>query len=377
MRTMQKQDNPRSVMRDAADTPCWVINGRFLTQQITGVQRYAREIVQNLDELLSQNKDIGARLKLHLVTPGGEVPDMQAITCRQSNFLSGHLWDQLVLPWYGGDKILSLGNFGPLAARSHVVCIHDANTFLESESYSGTFGLVYRSLLPLIGRRARRVATVSEFSARMLEKFGVCSADKIFIAPNGHEHVLRWDLRLAKLPMLKEISRPYVLLLGSKAKHKNIGVILDGAGALDAAGLDIVVVGASSKIFADDAVKTETPNVRYTGYVGDNELAALYAGALCLCFPSKTEGFGIPLLEAMTSGCPVISSNAASLTEVGGDAALYVPPDDFKGWIDCIIALSKDHNLRTSLIVKGRQRAVFFSWKKSAQIYLHELLNLR
>src|SRR4029077_15143313 len=100
------------------------------------------------------------------------------------------------------------------------------NTFILPESYSRTFGLIYRRLLPWVGRSARRVATVSRFSADMLVKYGISLEEKIFIAPNGHEHVLRWDASRARRPLLGTLKRPYILLLGSSAKHKNVDIIL-------------------------------------------------------------------------------------------------------------------------------------------------------
>jgi glycosyltransferase involved in cell wall biosynthesis len=368
-------DNPNH----RADGPSWSINGRFLTQRMTGVQRYAYEIVTALDGLLAQNRDAAAALAMRLIVPPGieAAPPLAKIEIRRTRFGSGHAWDQFILPLHEGTGLLSLGNFGPVFARRHIVCIHDANTFILPESYSRSFGLAYRTLLPWVGRRARRVATVSRFSADMLVKYGVCGREKIFIAPNGHEHVLRWDARRARLPLIASLKRPYILLLGSSAKHKNVDVILGQAQALDDAGIDVIVVGGTSSIFAAREGTAERSNVHHAGFVGDDELAALYEKALCLVFPSKTEGFGIPPLEAMTKGCPVISSNAASLVEVGGDAVIYIDPDDGARWREAIIGLSADANLRASLAAKGRQRAALFSWTRSAEFYLDEILRLQ
>jgi glycosyltransferase involved in cell wall biosynthesis len=315
----------------------WAINGRFLTQRMTGVQRYAYEIVAALDALLGQNDEAAAALAMRLVVPPGveKTPSLANIAIYRTRRGSGHAWDQLILPLHAGRGVLSLGNFGPVLTRRHIVCIHDANTFILPESYSQSFGLAYRTLLPWVGRRARRVATVSQFSADMLVKYGVCRRDKIFIAPNGHEHVLRWDAKRARLPLIGSLKRPYVLLLGSRAKHKNIDVVLEQAQALDHAGIDIVVTGGASTIFT-------APD--------------------------------IPPLEAMAKGCPVISSNAASLVEVGGDAVLYADPDDGAQWRDAIIGLSANGDLRATLAAKGRQRAALFSWKRSAGLYLDEIL---
>jgi glycosyltransferase involved in cell wall biosynthesis len=165
-------------------------------------------------------------------------------------------------------------------------------------------------------------------------------------------------------------------LLGSKAKHKNIHVIIEQAEELEAAGIDIVVVGGISSIFSSSVPDFHRANVHQAGYVSDDDLAALYESALCLVFPSKTEGFGIPPLEAMARGCPVISSNAASLVEVGGDAVAYVDPDFGGRWRDAIIGLSENQDRRARMVAQGRKRAMLFSWKRSAQLYLDEILRL-
>ena len=356
----------------------WAINGRFLTQRMTGVQRYAHEIVAALDDILAQEGDSTSRAAMRLVVPPAvrKPPALSKIAVCRTAFGSGHAWDQFVLPFHARAGILSLGNFGPIVGRNHIVCIHDANTFIQPDSYSRGFGLAYRTLLPLVGSRARRVATVSQFSADALVRYGVCRAEKIFIAPNGHEHALRWDATRAKSRLIGALSRPYVMVLGSRAKHKNVDIILKQARGLDAAGIDIVVVGAASGIFAADTQAVRQSNIHDAGYVDDDDLAALYEGALCLVFPSRTEGFGIPPLEAMARGCPVISSNAASLVEVGGDAVIYADPDDGDRWRDAIISLSANEGLRAAMAAKGRKRAAMFSWKRSARLYLDEMTRL-
>jgi glycosyltransferase involved in cell wall biosynthesis len=371
MLIMQSSDNTAAPRH-------WAINGRFLTQRMTGVQRYAFEIVAAMDDILAQDHDLAAALAMRLILPPAVEarPGTAVIGSCQTRFGSGHAWDQFILPFYAGNGILSLGNLGPVLARNHIVCIHDANTFIQPTSYSRVFGATYRNLLPLIGRRARRVATVSRFSADALVRHRVCQPEKIFIAPNGHEHALRWDAGRARLALIDELKRPYVLLLGSSARHKNIEVILNQAQGLDEAGIDVVVAGGASSIFAANAA-IRRPNIHHTGFVDDDDLAALYERALCLVFPSRTEGFGIPPLEAMTRGCPVISSDAASLCEVGGDAVIYVDPDDGDGWRQAIIALSRDEDRRATMIARGRQRAGLFSWRKSAELYIDEILRLR
>jgi glycosyltransferase involved in cell wall biosynthesis len=355
----------------------WGINGRFLTQRVTGVQRYAYEIVMALDALLAEEEDLARQLAIRLIVPpGAKKPVLARIRYHQTDWGKGHAWDQLILPFCARAGLLNLGNFGPLLGPNPIVCIHDANVYIEPDSYSRAFRMAYRVLLPLIGRRARRIGTVSRFSAEALVRYGVCLAEKIFIAPNGHEHVFRWDASRAASPLILKLKRPFIMLLGSAAKHKNVEVILKQARALDEAGVDVVIVGGEDSIFAVDQPAIHQSNVHRAGYVSDDDLAALYQRALCLVFPSKTEGFGIPPLEAMASGCPVISSNAASLVEVGGEAVTYVDPDRGDKWREAIIGLAANTGLRSTMIEQGRKRAAQFSWRESARIYLEEILRL-
>jgi glycosyltransferase involved in cell wall biosynthesis len=368
----------QAIARGRNASQIWGINGRFLTQRVTGVQRYAYEILIALDAILSQESGRQEFPSLRLILPPGvkDVPLLSKIVICPTGFGAGHVWDQLVLPLRLGSGLVGLGNFGPLFVKKQIVCIHDANVYIEPESYSSAFRFAYRALLPWVGRRASRIATVSQFSADMLCKYGVTRREKIFIAPNGHEHALRWNAQRGETPLLASLKRPFVLVLGSIAKHKNVEIVLKQAAGLDEAGIDIVLVGAASTIFSTSLSAVSRPNVHRVGYVSDDELAALYGRALCLVFPSKTEGFGIPPLEAMARGCPVIVSNIPSLLEVGGDAAVYVDPADGDGWRQTIIGLSGNEGLRATMSELGCKRSALFSWKRSAKLYLDEISRL-
>jgi glycosyltransferase involved in cell wall biosynthesis len=362
----------------ARHSAAWTINGRFTRQRLTGVQRYAFEIVRAMDDLLKSNREMADAIDLQIVVPPGPAIDesFDAISVKTSAWGSGHLWDQFVLPFYARDGILSLGNFGPIVPSRHVVCIHDANTFVMPESYSLGFRTVYRLLLPLVGHRARKVVTVSQFSADMLAKHGIARSDKIVVIPNGHEHVQRWRSARANPDVAIGAKRPFVLVIGSKARHKNISVVLEISKELDEAGVDIVVAGGSSGIFTEAGEGGSRRNVRNLDYVTDDDLAALYEKALCLVFPSRIEGFGLPVLEAMACGCPVISSRAASLPEVGGDAVLYADAERPEEWLAAITQLLRDPEKRNELKEKGLIRAGTFSWRRSAQKYLDQLVEV-
>ena len=172
----------------------WTINGRFLTQPLSGVQRYAREIVSALDDVISEGSPLARNLDLQLVFPSSatDVPRLRKIRLQPAGRIAGHLWEQFVLPARLRGGLLSLGNTGTLTATRHIVCIHDANTRAFPTSYAPAFRLLYRTLIPSLGRTAKMVATVSRFSATELERYGIAQVDKIVVIPDGHEHAVRW-----------------------------------------------------------------------------------------------------------------------------------------------------------------------------------------
>lgn len=348
----------------------WSINGRFLTQSITGVQRYAGEIVRALDTLLKARPD-GLEIEL-LVPPGARTRlPLQNISVRTVGRLNGHLWEQTSLPAAVRGGLLSLCNTGPVALRRQIVCIHDMNLRHCPASYTPAFRALYRTLVPALGRSAGAVATVSAYSASELVRFGICPSEKLFIAPNGHEHVRRW---MPKPIGLAFPARETIVLLGSRAPHKNTGLIVDMAERLASAGFRLAVVGAPDpRVFDAEGSNHGSPNVAWLGRISDDELATLLRNCLCLAFPSLVEGFGLPPLEAMALGCPVVVSDRASLPEICGDAALYASPADAEAWFERFIELAATPALRERMIARGRMAASRFSWFRSAERYLEAM----
>ncbi|MBP0579045.1 glycosyltransferase family 4 protein [Labrys sp. LIt4] len=357
---------PRALSATMTEPLSFAINGRFLTQPVTGVQRYAREITAHIDDLLQEQ---GGRASLYL--PGSsEAPAYRAIQTKRSQRLRGHFWEQMTLPTLDRRFLLNLCNLGPVARRRQIVCIHDANVANMPASYSKAFRAVYGTLLPLLVRRAAAITTVSHFSAGELARHLPIAREDIVVLPNGHEHVFRWNASRSSIRSKHRFERPYVFIIGSRARHKNVAMVLELAEALDELGIDIVVTGGQSSIFATEEHGIPAPNVRFMGFVDDDDLAALLQGALCLLFPSFTEGFGLPIIEAMALGCPVISSDRASMPEVCGEAALLAPPDQPATWLRHIQSLASSDTLRSAFVEQGRKRVEAFSWRKSAQGYL-------
>lgn len=162
-------------------------------------------------------------------------------------------------------------------------------------------------------------------------------------------------------------------MIGSPAPHKNVGFILDMAGRLADAGLRIAVAGAADPRVFNGQSRAEAANIHWLGRISDGELAALLTDSLCLAFPSLTEGFGLPAVEAMAIGCPVVVSSCASLPEVCGSAALFAPPDNPGVWFDSFVKLHGSQALRLHMIGKGRARASAYRWRATALRYLEAM----
>ncbi|GJE53468.1 D-inositol-3-phosphate glycosyltransferase [Methylobacterium tardum] len=348
----------------------FAMNGRFLTQDLTGVQRYAWNVARHLNDALD-TLNASAPILAPVRTTDPHLPRMPVVELGR---ISGHAWEQFALParWHG--NLLNLCNTAPAIKAKQVVCIHDANVFIRPESYSVYFRAYYRLLQSVIVRRSTQITSVSSDSAAQIAKHLPLKASQIIVLPNGHEHALDWEPQFAQTaPSIVSgrrggAERPFVLALGSRAPHKNLRLIMDIAPKLGQDGIDVIVVGGSAKIYSDDAL-TGGENVLFTGRIDDNDLAYLLERALCLLFPSWTEGFGLPIVEAMARGCPVISSDRASMPEVCGDAALMAAPDDPATWVRHIETLRRSQHLRGELIAAGRQRVNRFSWRTTAQAY--------
>ncbi|MCM2293290.1 glycosyltransferase [Allorhizobium sp. BGMRC 0089] len=347
------------------------INGRFLSQNQTGVQRYAFHTLKAMESLVTEKDTV--RIIAPRQKPQVQAPQFPVL---KTGPLSGHAWEQSVLPaQLHGSRLLNLCNTAPVVIRNQIVCIHDANVFTMPESYSRGFRAYYRLLQPWIAKRSLRVATVSQSSARQIARHLQIPLGDIAILPNGHEHALTWSPERAELARtfydrrIAATGRQFILLLGSRAKHKNLQLLLALADDLDRLGIDLVVAGGGSDIFPA-AQMQQHANVSLLGRVSDDDLAFLLDRALCLVFPSLTEGFGLPLVEAMARGCPIISSHLASMPDVCGDAALLASPFDAKPWLDHIKALLGAQDLRQDLIEKGRRQMKNFSWRTTAEGYL-------
>ena len=346
-----------------------VINGRFLSRQHTGVDRFAIESIRALDELLVANDPALRRMSFEIVAPKqARAPiGLRRIEFRQVGRLQGHLWEQLeLMRALKGRRLLNLCNTGPLLVRRQAVVIHDAATVRVPDAYTPAFRLSYRLLMPALGRRADSVMTVSDFSRRELDACWGIAADGVDVVAEGGEHLLREPADTTVLERHGLRPDAYLLAVGSMAPHKNLLALLRAVSFPSELPIDLVIAGGSnSRIFAGIDFPVST-RVHRLGYISDRELRALYESALAFVFPSRYEGFGLPPLEAMACGCPVVSSSAASLPEVCGDAALMVDLHDPTALRQAIERIIAEPTLRENLRTAGLRRAAEFGWQRAA-----------
>lgn len=346
------------------------LNGKFLAAPPTGVHRVAQELGNALAALIAEGHADAAGLTLEAVVPGDGMAraPMLAMPARQLGPLRHIPWEQLTLPLRRGSGVLlNLCNIGPVLARDAVTMIHDAQVLLSPESYSPAFRAWYRLVQPLLARRHRLLLTVSEYSRRQLAAAGLGTPGRIGVVHNGVDHVLAAPADPAVLDRIGlSPDTPFVLALANTQAHKNIGVLLRAFARPELAHLRLVLFGGAGRGDFAALGHAAGANVVFAGRISDGELRGLIERALCLAFPSTTEGFGLPPLEAMRLGCPAVVAPCGALPEVCGDAALYAAPHDPADWARIIAQLAQCPELRTRFAVLGRERAGRFTWRAAA-----------
>lgn len=352
------------------------VNMRFLTQPLSGMQRYAEELVAALDVRLAEDPEYLGGAPLVGLVPKGALRqrDWKAIEIRHVGRLSGHAWEQLDLagPTKGG-TLVSLAGSGPLAHSRHVLAIHDANLFVNPHFFSRRYRMLHGFLRPRLARRAKALITISEFSRRELTRCFALPEDRFVIVADSAEHILNVKADQGILTRHGLVPGRYALCVGNQGPNKNIGLAVAAFKALAPQDMKLAVAGGSSAALAR-ADAMEAPWLAALGRITDGELRALYENAAMFIFPSIYEGFGVPPLEAMALGCPVVSSDSSAMSEVLGDAALFFPSGDAEACAARIREVMElDEAARQSLMAAGREQAARYRWQRSAD-RLAELL---
>jgi len=354
------------------------INGKFLAQSLTGVQRFARQTLAAVDELLASG-EWRTPSPLVLLVPRGRATDMPRYRCIQIRELPAgqlHVWEQFRLPFASrGAPLLNLSGSAPLFKVRQICTFHDTAVFDVPGAYSGLFVAWYRLLFQVQGRVSRRLLTVSRFSReRLMHHLGL-PADRIGVVPGAADHMRQLGDEPEVLERLGVAPGRYFLAVGSAMPTKNFGRLAEAFAGLPDADVRLVVVGgANPAVFADttDSVQDDRRIVR-AGRLSDEALKTLYSQARAYVFPSTYEGFGLPPVEAMQCGTPVIAARAAAIPEVCADAAGYFDPlslDDIRASLHR--AWHDDAWLDT-LRAAGSRQAESFTWRNSALALLAEL----
>jgi len=344
------------------------INGKFLSQRTTGVQRFALGVVEALDRSL-QSKPSCCGFELLLPPRAKPITGLQTIRQRHvGSMRSLPAWEQLELPAYvSAGTLLCLAGSAPFLARSCIPTIHDAAIYLHAQAYSRLFVAWYRLLFSHHARRSPFVLTVSESSARDLARH--LPAAEFRVVPNSAEHIIGQPADGSIMEQLKLSPQGYLLAVGSLNPTKNFAALIEAyAASTLTERLPLVIVGAVNReVFRASCSVTDHPNVRWAGPIPDSQLRALYEYAAIFIFPSLYEGFGIPPLEAMLCGCPVAASNTSSIPEVCGNAAHYFDPHDLTDMRSAIESILEHDDYRSELVDRGRQRVTTFSWDHAAE----------
>ena len=346
------------------------INGRYLTHAITGVERTAHNLISAaVDVLRASGRPFDIR---HYVPRNATIvcPPPEGTQIVRAGRLRGHVWEQLELSRLRGDTLLfSPCNTGPVLAKRHIVMVYDAQVFTKPQSYSFAFRSLYQIVQPAELRHADRALTISWHSRDQLEQLGVSPKGKLEVVHLGGDHMLKVAPDEAVLDRESLRGQPFFLVIGSRNAHKNLPMAVEAIRRARSPHSLIIAGGGSPGVFAEAGIPSDEM-IRPIGRITDGEMRALFEAATALLFPSLEEGFGLPPLEAMTCGCPVIVSTAGAIPEVCGDGALYAAPTDADGWASQIDALIEQDGLRATMIEKGRERAAELTWARAGRQFV-------
>ena len=324
-----------------------IINGRFLSRRITGVERYGREILRY----------IGAKCRVEKT---------------RANGVMGHAWEQFILPRkLNPESILwSPANTGPLMVRNQALTIQDLSPLEHPEWFRSSFAAWYRLFLPILVKRVKVIFVPSEYVRRkLIARF---RRKDILAIPSGvnSDTFHPWARQ-----SIYDLPERYVLFVGSLEPRKNVSGLLTAWNGIKREFPDVtlVIAGTTGRVFRSVELPSEQTQLRFLGHV-ETELPALYGNAELFVLPSFDEGFGLPVVEAMACGTPVIVSDRGALPEIVCDAGLIFDLSKPDNLSEAMRQCLSDKDLRLSLKEKGLARAKNFSWQRTAES-IWEILN--
>jgi len=339
--------------------------------RLTGVERYAISLVRELAALAPRDVVVFRRRE----APGDlhQLPVEQHLAPPAGRLAIDQLWLPAAARRARVDLLHSLAFPTPLLWRGRaLLTVHDASLWLHPEAASLGMRLYHQPLFPQALRRAAAILTVSEASRRDLAAATGVPAGRILVTPNGVDGRF-FQARAPATPG----APPSLLAVGTLEPRKDLRVLLEALRLLRRDGRDLRLVLAGRSGWGPAlSLGDLAPHVRLTGHVPDAELPALYAGAACHVLPSRYEGFGLSLLEAMASGTPAVASDIPALRELGGDAVRYAPPGEPAAFAAAIASALDERGTSLALAAAARERARRFTWRACAEATLRAYRSL-
>ncbi|MDZ4848012.1 MAG: glycosyltransferase family 1 protein [Pirellulaceae bacterium] len=343
------------------------INGRFLTQKITGTQRYCREVMLALDEELANREEFRVFRWVLLVPSGTIVPKLERIEVESVPGFKGNLWEQWTL-WQKSRMsiLLSFGMTGPLLHRNQIITVFDASVYRVPDAYSWRFKLWYKFMIRWIVKRSRSIFSACEYAKTECVRYFGARSEQVCVTSAGWQHLDRIE-EVSNDEILKLVgNKPFVLAVSSPTPNKNFRLVVEAMQKIGQAPFAFVVAGSVNPAIFGGA-QNHSELAKYLGYVTDEQLKALYRKAICFVYPSRYEGFGIPPLEAMSLGCPVLASEIGAVKEVCGDAVTYFDPHSADQLAEKLLAIASAPDAKEVWGKRGMERAKLFSWRNAAK----------
>jgi glycosyltransferase involved in cell wall biosynthesis len=346
------------------------VSARFLTQPISGVQRYGIELsitIKKIESAYNYNiKFLAPKNILHK-----EIA--KELNVEIIGSLKGPLWDQISLWKFlkskGSPLVVNFANTLPVFYENKIVTIHDIIPLKYPVSYS--YRKYYEIIFPLMIKYSKHIITVSEFSKKEISSYFGIDEQRISVIYNGISEKFK--------PQKFKNQEKYILSVSSIAYHKNFIKLIEAFLYLKTKNIKLYIVGGvNERIFGKDSKKIlnyikNNENIKFLGRVNEDTLIQLYSNALCFVYPSLYEGFGLPPLEAQACGCPVVISDILVFKEIYGDSALYFNPLDPQDIANKIEEVINNKYLRDTLIKKGFENYKKYRWENSAKQFFSVL----
>jgi glycosyltransferase involved in cell wall biosynthesis len=345
-------------------------------EEHVGVSVYSRNLLEHFQKVATKDTQFTVFLRqkpLPFLPEQTKYYKYKVVTAKM-------LWSQIFLPMrlYTTSRVdvfFSPAHYSPRFSPSPtVVTIHDLAYFYFPHEFLQKDLFKLKNWTKYSVEKAKKVIAVSKTTKKDIQKFYEKPEKDISVVYNGYEKNLGKNVLPPRFPLITYSLKPqkYILYVGTLQPRKNIKVLIKAFKKFHEKNPTYKLVLVGKKGWLYDEIFKEVEDLKlqekviFTGFLPDNEVIELYKHAYCFVLPSLYEGFGIPILEAMSHGCPVLSSFASSLPEVGGEAAVYFDPESVDGLVDDLESL-QNGKLRNDLIKKGAERVKLFSWENCAK----------